>query len=119
MKLYKSAKVAGTISTEETTDLLTGTDAEPKHVDGIYFTEYTAGGENHDATIRVFKDTVKIAEIYLYHFAQAFDSDVYADGRFLELDVDLPAGVKLEVGHLSGATASDIAYTAKYEVGRR
>lgn len=118
MKLYGSAKVTGIASTEVTTTLLSGTASAPKHVDGLFFTEDPASNQ-HDATIRVYKDTVKIAEFYIAHWCDDADSNHRLAVSYVELDVALAEGEKLEVGHLSGGTLSVVIYTAKYEEGRR
>lgn len=117
MIFYKTEAVAGYASEERTTDILTGTVEEPKFVRKLMFTEYTAT-ENMDALIRVFKNTVKIAEIPLYHFFAVFDAATKIAMAEIELDIELATGDKLEVGHLSGGTASNIRYTVVYEIGR-
>ena len=114
---YKTANVAGTASVESSTDLLKGTQKEPKFVRGLWFTEYTAA-EEKDALIRVYKDTVKIAEFDIRHTLLSFDSDSRQFVPRIPLEIDLAPGETLEVGHLSGGTASDIVYTVEYEIGR-
>jgi len=49
-------------------------------------------------------------------FSQAHDSDIKHSLPELPIEMDLPVGQSLKVGHLSGATASNVYYTVKFEI---
>ena len=95
---------------------LTGTAAEPKTVKTLRWTEYTAAGEQNNATLVVYKDQLQITEFNISHKLQAFDVDSSAIPRKLELNIELDDGEELTVGHLSGSTASDLRYNLEYEI---
>jgi len=112
---HEEVLVNGTANTETTAVLLTGTRAEPKHVRGVRVTEVTGTLQN-DARILMYKDTVKIVDMNIVHLlSKSGAGDSYID-RFIPLDLDLAEGESLEVGHVSGSTASNIRYAAEYEV---
>lgn len=115
MKRYKNVEVEGTASIEASEVLLAGTAAEPKHVDGLWITESTAV-ENMDATIRVWLNTLLIVNMPLMHLLTDNATSTRYFRPYIELDLDLASGDQLEVGHLSGGTASDMNYCAQYEV---
>lgn len=113
-KYYKRIKVTGTNNEETLKDILTSTEEEPKKIIALWFTEYTAA-ENTDAIIRAYVEREKIVDFDLQHFQLEFDSSARQSLPRLEIDMDLPVGQTLSVGHVNGATLSNIEFVVEYE----
>lgn len=118
MKYYKDVLVEGTASTETLSTLLTGTAAEPKHVEALAFIEVTAD-EQLDAQLRAYKNLERFMDMSYVNFQPAFDVESKAWGEWLDVDLDLAEGDVLKVGMVSSGTESDIRIVARYTVGRR
>lgn len=118
-KYYKSGTVSGTANTETLTKILTSTEEAPKTVNKLYVTEITAT-ENLDSMIRGYIERERIMEFDQRHLHDAFDSDTrFGEVPDIELNHDIPVGQSLSVGHVSGGTASNFAYTVEYEITGR
>lgn len=115
VRYYTTVEVAGTLGVETVDTLLTSTRAEPKRLVGIFATEYTAT-ENDDARIRVYLERERIVDISIRHLISAFDTSARCVAPWIPLDLLIPEGETVKVGHVSGGTASDIVYTAAYEL---
>ena len=113
-KFYKRLEVTGVANKEKLGDILTSTAEEPKHVTALWFTETTAA-ENNDAILRAYVEREKVLDMSIKHMLSTMD----ADGRYwkprIEVDIILPVGQSLSVGHLSGGTLSVIDIVAEYE----
>jgi len=112
---YASAEVAGKANEETVKDILTSTAEEPKRIISMMWQE-TTPTENNDAIIRAYIEREKILETRVTLFSQAHDSDIKHSLPELPIEMDLPVGQSLKVGHLSGPTASNVYYTVKYEI---
>lgn len=118
MKYYKDVLVSGTASIESLETLLTGTEAERIHVEALAFMEDT-DTEQIDADLRAYRNLEKFIDMSIRNLVPEVGNDTRAWNPWLEVDIQLDPGDKLEVGHVSGATASDIRVVARYTVGRR
>lgn len=117
MKLYKSKVVTGTANNEVLSAILTSTSTEQYHIERVYATEITSTLQN-DAYIRINIERETIADIPVMHWLNNITSASRVAMEAIDIDYDLPVGESLYVGHLSGATASDIVYTVEYEIKR-
>ena len=115
---YESIHIAGVANEEVTQVILTSTEEEPKHIQGIAFIEDTAI-ENHDAVLGMYIEREKIADTPICQNLRGWDSDVRLNfNPFYPLEHDLPIGQSFKVGHTSGGTASDIWYTVRYTIAK-
>jgi len=114
MRRYEHVAVDGTANVETVEDLLVGTQAEPKHVLGLYVTEVTAT-ENNDAVLRAYHNTERIVDLPIVHLIGDNATSVRPAPPYVPLDLTLGPGDKLIVGQVSGGTASDIDFGAVWE----
>lgn len=112
---YERKKVSGTANTETTANIVTSTEEEPKTIHTLTIREVT-GTLQGDATIIVYVEREKLVNIKLVSLLEASNSDNVAEKGKVELDLELPVGQDLTVGHVSGATASDIEFMVKYTI---
>lgn len=112
---YDRAEVSGTANTETTTDIVTSTEEEPKTIKSLKIREVT-GTLQGDAKIVVYVEREKIVDMKIVSLLEASNSDSVADKGQITIDVALPVGQDLTVGHVSGATASDLEFTVNYEI---
>jgi hypothetical protein len=117
-KYYKYTTVTGTAGGETTAASVASTDVEPKHISKIYVYESTAT-RNNDATVRVYVERERIVDAPIKMFLDLASTPAYplAAGVF-EVDFDLPVGQTLYVGHVSGATASNLTFIVEYELSK-
>lgn len=116
MKYYKDVAVAGTASTEILATLLTGTAAEPKHVEAIAFVEST-DTEQVDAQLRGYRNLEQFFNANILNLVPEVGDDARKWSPWLEVDIELRAGDVLKVGAVSGGTATDLRVIARYTVG--
>jgi len=115
---YESLHIDGTANEETVETIVTSTEEEPKHIDGIAFVEDTAV-ENHDALLGMYIEREKVLEAPIAQNLLSFDSDArICTDPFYPLGHDLPVGQSFRVGHTSGAVASDVWYTVRYKIGQ-
>lgn len=116
MILTKYVTVAGTANVEKTDNILTSTEEEKKKVRKLFVYESTTT-RNNDAIIRVYLEREKISEMPVKNFLDFAAAPIYplAAGE-IPLDIEIPVGQTLFVGHVSGATASNMVFTAEYEI---
>lgn len=108
--------VTGLANTEKTEKFLTSTEEEPKRILRLRVYESTSTRQN-DAVIRVYIERERIAELPIRTFTDQGANPLYPQGAgTIELGFDLPVGQSLIVGHVSGATASQITFVAEYEI---
>lgn len=113
---YKSVHVDGVANEETVEDIITSTEQEPVLVDAIAFIEDTAG-ENYDAVLAMYIEREKIVDTPIMQNQRTHDSEVRLNtDPFYPLGHDLPIGQSFKVGHVSGAVASDIWYTVRYQI---
>lgn len=112
-RYYERKKVSGTANTETTADIVTSTEAEPKTIHSLKIREVT-GTLQGDAEIVVYVERDQIVDMKIVSLLDANTSDNVADKGEFEIEVELPVGQSLTVGHMSGATASDLEFTAEY-----
>lgn len=116
MKYYKDVLVEGTASVETVSTLLTGTTAEPKHVEALAFVEDT-DTEQMDATIRAYRNLEQFMDFNIRNLIPERGDDDRQWDPWLLVDVALKAGDELKVGHVSGGTATDLRVIARYTIG--
>lgn len=115
MKLYKRVAVNGSSNEETLEEVVTSTSEEPKHITAIWFNEST-GTLQSNAILRAYVERERIIDFDFCLFHQ------YDAGRTrivkprLEVDIDLPVGQSLTVGHVSAGTASNFEIVAEYEI---
>ena len=115
-KFYDYIEVGGVANTEVTEKFLTSTEEEPKRIINLYIFESTSTRQN-DAVVRVYVERERIVDIPIRMFLDQAADPVYPNGAGkIELGVDLPIGQSLIVGHVSGATPSNITFVAEYEI---
>lgn len=117
-KFYAYTEVTGTANAEVTKPLLTSTEEEPKRILELWTYESTATRQNN-AILRVYVERERVAELPVRAFLDQAATPNYpqAAGK-IPLEIDLPVGQSLIVGHLSGATASNVVFVAVYEIGK-
>jgi len=115
-KFYDYKEVSGIANAEVTETFLTSTEEEPKHITALRIYESTATRQN-DAIVRVYVERERIAEFPIAMFLDQAGTPLYpnAAGK-IEIDVELPIGQSLLVGHVSGSTPSNIMFIAEYEI---
>lgn len=117
-KFYSYLEVSGQANTETTAQLLTSTEEEPKRVLELWAYESTPT-KNNNAILRIYVERERVAEIPIRAFLDQASTPTYPLGSGkIPLEIDLPVGQSLKVGHLSGSTASNITFVAVYEIGR-
>jgi len=115
-KFYDYLTVSGAANAEVTSTFLTSTEEEPKRINKLYIYEATATRQN-DAIVRVYIERERIAEIPIGLFLDHAATPTYPNAAGeVEIDVELPIGQSLIVGHVSGATPSNITFVAEYEI---
>jgi len=115
-KLYDFIDVSGEANTEVTKTFLTSTEEEPKRILNLYVFETTSPRQN-DAIIRVYIERERIVDIPLRVFLDQSTDQLYPNGAGrIEIGVELPIGQSLIVGHVSGATLSNVTFVAEYEI---
>ena len=113
---YESVHVDGTANEETVETIITSTEEEPKHISGIAFIEDTAV-ENYDATLAMYIEREKILDAPMMQNLRSHDSEVRLNvDPFYPINHDLPVGQSFKVGHVSGATATDMWYTVRYTI---
>lgn len=113
---YTYQVVFGTANTETVLTAVTSTEEEKKKVVDLFIYECTGTIQN-DAIIRVYVERERIAELPIRMFTDNTTNHVYPNGAGrLPLNVDLPVGQSLKVGHLSGGTASNLVFVIVYEI---
>ena len=110
----KTITINGTANKETLQDILTSTVDEKYHVISVLITEVTST-PNNDAMIEAMIDRKTIHQIPIYQFNESASSATRYYPSELPIDVDINVGSTLQVGHVSGATASNITYTVKFE----
>lgn len=118
IRFYTTEEVAGTLSEITLTTILTSTPDAPLHLLGFFATEYTAV-ENDDARIYLWLQREQIVDISIQHLVSAFDTSARCEQPFVPVDLVIPPGQSVKIGHLSGGTASDIVYTVVYNITGR
>ena len=114
---YESVLVEGTANEEVLEVILTSTDEEEKHIEGIAFIEVTAAGEENDSILAMYIERERIVHAPIVQNLRSFDSDVRLNFEpFYPLNHDLEVGQSFKVGHISGATATDTWYTVRYTI---
>lgn len=116
-ELYREyVKVVGKANDEVVEPLIYSTAEEPKHLKRIYIYEVTPTRQNN-AIIRIYHERDRIMEFPIAMFLDQSASQLYPTGAgVVEIDRAIPVGERISVGHLSGATASDIMFIAEYEL---
>ncbi len=113
---YKSVHIDGTANEETVETIITSTEEEPVHVDAIAFIEDTAV-ENYDAVLAMYIEREKILDAPVMQNQRTHDSEVRLNtDPFYPLGHDLPVGQSFKVGHVSGAVATDMWYTVRYQI---
>lgn len=113
---YDYLVVTGQANVEVTQKFLTSTEEEPKRVLRLRVYESTSTRQN-DAVIRVYIERERIAELPIRTFTDQSTNHLYPNGAgVIELGFDLPIGQSLIVGHVSGATPSQLTFVAEYEI---
>ena len=112
----KTLEVSGTGSIEATSEILVGTAEEPKHVTRLFAYETTTA-LNNDAVVRAYREQVRIVDFDIRVFFDQAATPLLTRPIEIPLDLDLAAGQALDVGHVSGTTASDMVFVVEYEVG--
>lgn len=113
---YESVEVTGVANEEVLETLLTSTEEEPLHIEGIAFYETTAV-ENNDATLKMYIERECIVTAPIAQNLRSHDSDVRLNFQpFYPLGHDLPVGQSFKVGHISGAVLSNIGFTVRYGI---
>jgi hypothetical protein len=107
--------VTGTANVEVVASAVAGTVTQPKHVTGVYVTEVT-GTLYHNAIIRIYKNTERLVDMALVHLLTDNALDTRYFLPFIPLDVSLAPGDVLSVGHVSGATASNLDFAVAFDV---
>lgn len=115
MMLYKSLIVTGIANNETLSAILTSTSTEQYHIHRVYATEITSTLQN-DAYLRLNVERETIADIPVVHWLDNITNNSRVAMEGIDVDYDLPVGESFYVGHLSGATASDIVFTVEYEI---
>jgi len=115
-KFYSYKEVSGTANTEVTSTFLTSTEEEPKKINRLFIYETTSTRQN-DAVVRVYVERERIVDIPIGMFLDWAGTPTYPNAAgVIEIDVDLPVGQSLIVGHVSGSTASNVMFVAEYEI---
>lgn len=113
---YKTKEVTGVSNQEVLEKLLTSTEEENKVLKGIFVTETTAT-ENNDARIRLYLEREKLIDFDIRHLISAQDNaSRQTENPYIPVNVDIPVGQTIQVGHVSGGTASNVSYTVVYEI---
>jgi len=113
---YESIHIAGVANQETVEGIITSTEEEKKHIDGVAFIEDTAV-ENHDAILAMYIERERIVNAPVSQNLLSFDSDArICTDPFYPLGHDLPVGQSFKVGHVSGAVATDMYYTVRYKI---
>jgi len=115
-KFYDYLEVFGAANAEVTSTFLTSTEEEPKRINKLRIYESTATRQN-DAVVRIYIERERIAEFPIAVFLDQASTPNYPNAAGeVEIDVELPIGQSLIVGHVSGATPSNITFVAEYEI---
>lgn len=115
-KYFEYVEVSGLANQEVTKTLLTSTEEEPKRVLEVLVYESTSTRQNN-AVLRVYVERERVAELPIRAFLDQASTPVYPNGAGrIPLEVDLPVGQSLIVGHVSGSTASNVVFIAVYEI---
>lgn len=113
---YDYKEVVGVANSEVTEKILTSTEEEPKRVLRLRIYESTSTRQNN-AVVRVYIERERVAEIPIRVFLDQASSPIYPLGAgVIELGFELPIGQSLIVGHLSGATPSNVTFVVEYEI---
>jgi len=113
---YESVHVDGVANTETLEEILTSTEEEPKHIEGIAFIEDTAV-ENYDAELAMYIERERIVNAPMMQNLRSHDSEVRLNvDPFYPLNHDLLPGQTFKVGHVSGGIATDMWYTVRYSI---
>lgn len=118
MHQIKDIAVDGEANAATVETALEGTKTRQYHVQGIEPLEVT-GTKQRDAVIKVWRDTTLIQEISYKHLLEEETADPRLPDPMIPLDIDLEAGEVLEVGHVSGGTASNMRYAIHYTTSNR
>jgi len=114
--IYDYIEVPGVANTEVTKVFLTSTEEEPKRIKRLFVYEST-GTRQNDAIVRVYIERERIAEFPIAMFLDQSTNQLYPQGAgVIDIDVELPVGQSLIVGHVSGSTPSNITFVAEYEI---
>jgi len=114
-KYYETITVNGTANTEVIDTLVTSTQTEKKHINRMIFTEVTGTAQNN-AVIYAYVAQKRIVNMPIQHFLMKAGASDRPSMEWLNLDFDLPVGQSLDVGTVSGATASNFIFTVEYEL---
>jgi len=115
-KFYDYIEVAGEANSEVTKTFLTSTEEEPKRILNLYIFESTSTRQN-DAVVRVYIERERIVDIPIRMFLDQSTNQLYPNSAGkIEIGVELPIGQSLIVGHISGATPSNVTFVAEYEI---
>jgi len=111
--LRKYVDVAGSASIRTLETILTGIAGGKRHVVGLIFVEVTST-LLHNAILEAWLDQQQILSMPLVALLTDKDEDTRLPDQLLELNLDLPEGVGLEVGHISDTSPSDFQIVAVY-----
>jgi len=111
---YKEVLVEGTANEETLEDIITSTERARYKVNKIWFTEVTSTLQG-DAILRVYLEREKILDMSYKHLLKYSGSNERLDSYAIELNLEIPIGQTLYVGHVSGSTASDFRVAIQYE----
>lgn len=112
---YEEVSVSGVINSRTLENGVTSTQEQPKHIESVTVTEVT-GTPNNDAILEFWVETERVCEMAIVHtLLDAASSDRNWKPE-IELNLDLPVGQTLKVGHVSGGTASDVRFNIKYSL---
>lgn len=113
MQRRESTTITGTSDAWEKGTILRGRPGRTRTVQRLLITEVTDTLQG-DATIGVWKNNTKVQEFPYAHLLDDNGSNARHSEPSVPLDIPLESDDDLQVGHESGGTASDIAYTAVY-----
>lgn len=115
-KYYKRQVITGVFNKEELKEIITSTAEEPKHITALWFTEITPITENNDAILRAYVERERILDMSIKQLIYAMDVETRHSRPRLEVDIDLPVGLSLSVGCVSGGTATILEVVVEYEI---
>lgn len=111
---YAYKDVDGTANTLVLETVLVSSAARKYFVKNIVIQEITSTEQNN-AIIEVWLADERLAQVPIESMLAVFDAATKAWKPMLELNVSVPEGFELKVGHTSGGTASNIQFVLQYE----
>ena len=117
-RFYDYLEVTGAANQETTRTFLTSTEEEPKRILELWAYESTPA-RNNDAILRVYVERERVVELPIRAFLDQAATPTYPQGAGkIPLEIELPVGQSLIVGHLSGSNPSNVVFVAVYEIGK-